>query len=78
MPKAHADDNELVWLFTRELIGHGLRRRYEVPKELPLKLLELVRKLDAGEQAKRRFVGNLRFEGNGRFIADKVKAVKSA
>ena len=75
IPKAHAFDKELVWLFTRELIGHGLRRRYEVPKELPLKLLELVRKLDAGEQTKRRFVGNLRF---GRFIADKVKAVESA
>jgi hypothetical protein len=75
MPKAHAFDKELVWSFTRELIGHALRRRYEVPKELPFKLLELVRKLDAGEQAKRRFVGNLRF---GRFIADKVKAVKSA
>ena len=75
MPKAHADDKELVWSCIRELIGHGLRRRYEVPKELPLKLLELIRKLDAGEQTKRRFAGNLKF---GRFIADKVKAVKSA
>ena len=40
---------ELAWLYTRELIGHGLRRRYEVAKDLPLELLELVRKLDAGE-----------------------------
>jgi hypothetical protein len=49
--KAHAYDYydyELVWLFTRELIGHSLRRRYEAPKELPRELLELVRKLDAG------------------------------
>jgi hypothetical protein len=49
MSQVHADDKELVWLFTRELIGDCLRRRYEVPKELPLKLLELVRKLDAIE-----------------------------
>jgi hypothetical protein len=47
--RAHAYDQEIVWLFTRELIGHGLRRRYEVPKDEPLKLLELVRKLDSAE-----------------------------
>ena len=29
-----------------EWIGHCLRRRYQVPKELPLKLLALVSKLD--------------------------------
>jgi hypothetical protein len=32
--------------FIRERIGWGLRERYEVPKELPPKLLSLVRKLD--------------------------------
>ena len=32
--------------FIREQIGWGLRERYEVPKELPPKLLSLVRKLD--------------------------------
>jgi hypothetical protein len=32
-----------------EWIGHCLRRRYRVPKELPPKLLALVRKLDAIE-----------------------------
>ena len=35
--------------FIRDGIGHGLRKRYEVPKELPTKLLSLVRKLDAIE-----------------------------
>ena len=33
----------------RERIGHCLRERYQVPKELPPKLLALVRKLDAIE-----------------------------
>jgi hypothetical protein len=32
--------------FIRDGIGHGLRERYQVPKELPTKLLTLVRKLD--------------------------------
>jgi hypothetical protein len=36
-----------TWWFTREEIGRGLRERYQVPKELSPKLLELVRKLDA-------------------------------
>jgi len=50
MSKAHAYDLEFAWLFTRELIGHALRRRYEVAKDLPLELLELVSKLDAGDR----------------------------
>jgi hypothetical protein len=50
MPQAHAYDKELAWLFTRELIGYALRRRYEVAKDLPLELLELVSKLGAGER----------------------------
>jgi hypothetical protein len=36
----------LTWWFTREQIGWALRERYQVPKELPSKLLSLVRKLD--------------------------------
>ena len=36
----------LTWSFVRELIGHGLRERYQVPKELPPELLTLVSKLD--------------------------------
>ena len=35
----------LTWWFTREQIGWGLRKRYHA-KELPPKLLSLVRKLD--------------------------------
>ena len=39
----------LTWWFTREEIGRGLREHYQVPKELPSKLLTLVRKLAAIE-----------------------------
>jgi hypothetical protein len=39
----------LTWSSVRELIGQGLRERYQVPKELPPKLLALVRKLDTVE-----------------------------
>ena len=38
-----------TWSSVRELIGHGLRERYQVPKELPAKLLALIKKLDATE-----------------------------
>lgn len=38
-----------TWWFTREEIGRGLRERYEVSKDLPPKLLALVRKLAAVE-----------------------------
>jgi hypothetical protein len=40
---------EPTWWFTREEIGRGLRERYQVSKELPPKLLALVRKLAAVE-----------------------------
>jgi hypothetical protein len=36
----------LNWWFIREEIGQGLRELYEVPTELPPKLLSLVRNLD--------------------------------
>jgi hypothetical protein len=39
----------LIWRFVREWIGHCLRARYQVPKELPPKLLALTRKLEAIE-----------------------------
>jgi hypothetical protein len=39
----------LAWWVTREEIGQGLRKLYEVPTELPPKLLALVRKLGAVE-----------------------------
>ena len=52
----------LTWWFTREEIGRGLRELYEVPTELPPKLLALVRKLNAveGNQLSRRsLIGKL-------------------
>ena len=39
----------LTLRLVRERIGHCLRERYQVPKELPAKLLALVRKLEAIE-----------------------------
>lgn len=38
-----------AWILTKERIGGSLRERYQVPKELPVSLLALVRKLDAVE-----------------------------
>ena len=39
----------LTWWFIMARIGQGLRERDQVPKELPAKLLALIRKLDAIE-----------------------------
>jgi hypothetical protein len=39
----------LTWSFVGELIGHGLRERYQVPNELPAKLLALIGKLETIE-----------------------------
>jgi hypothetical protein len=36
----------LIWWFVMGRIGLGLRERYEVPTELPPKLLALIGKLD--------------------------------
>jgi hypothetical protein len=36
----------VAWWWTRNQIGRDLKELYEVPKELPPKLLTLVRKLD--------------------------------
>jgi hypothetical protein len=60
---------EPTWWFTREEIGRGLRERYQVPKELPPKLLALVRKLAAVESNQsprpRTFISKLdAIEGN--------------
>jgi hypothetical protein len=44
--KEHAYYEALTWWFTMQGIGQDLRARYEVPKDLPPKLLTLVRKLD--------------------------------
>ena len=42
-------NNGLTWGFIRERIGWSLRKRYQVPKELPPNLLALVRKIEAVE-----------------------------
>ena len=47
--EGHSFYEGLTWSFVRERIGQGLRERYQVPNELPPKLLALVRKLDAIE-----------------------------
>ena len=64
-------DRGLTWWFTREEIGRLLRERYQIPKELPPKLLALVRKLEAVEgnqiatPGARRLLGKLdAIEGN--------------
>jgi hypothetical protein len=52
----------VAWSLTRESIGQGLRELYEVSKDLPPKLLALVRRLDAVEEtrlSKRSFIGKL-------------------
>jgi len=58
----------ITWSFVRERIGQGLRERYQVPKELPAKLLALIRKLDAIESKSpraRTLIGTLdAIEGN--------------
>ena len=47
--EGHSFYEGLTWSFVRELIGQGLRERYQVPTELPAKLLALIRKLEAIE-----------------------------
>jgi hypothetical protein len=44
--QGHSFNEGHTWWFIREQIGRDLRERYEVRKELPRKLLTLVRKLD--------------------------------
>ena len=41
--------NGLIWWFVMARIGQSLRARYQVPKEMPPKLLALLVKLDAAE-----------------------------
>jgi len=47
--EGHSLYGGFTWSSVRELIGQSLRQRYQVPKELPPKLLALVRKLDTVE-----------------------------
>jgi len=47
--EGHSFYEGLTWRFVRERIGQGLIERYQVPNELPAKLLALIRKLEAIE-----------------------------
>ena len=44
--EGHSFVQGLIWWFVMGRIGQGLREHYEVPKELPPKLLALIGKLD--------------------------------
>jgi hypothetical protein len=48
MQVGHATTEPVIaWWLDAERVGQSLRERYEVPEELPPRLLKLVRKLDA-------------------------------
>lgn len=59
----------VAWWWTRNRIGQALRELYEVPKELPPKLLTLVRKLDAVE-------GNQLSSPRSRTLVGKLDAIE--
>jgi len=46
MATQSANFEAVAWWWARNRIGQDLRERYEVPKELPPRLLSLVRTLD--------------------------------
>jgi hypothetical protein len=47
--EGHSLSGGLTWSSVRELIGQGLRERYQLPTDLPPKLLALLSKLEAIE-----------------------------
>ena len=49
MPEAYSHYEALTWSFIREQIGQDLREHYQVPKELPPKLLALILELHVVE-----------------------------
>jgi hypothetical protein len=49
MATQSAQFEPVAWWWTRNKIGADLRKRYDVPKELPPKLRALVKKLDDGD-----------------------------
>ena len=58
--EGHSFYEGLTWWSVRERIGQGLRERYQVPNELPAKLLALIRKLEAIENKRAHtFIGTL-------------------
>ena len=56
-------NKQLTQWFTREQIGWGLRKRYQVPKELPPDLIALVRKLEVVENNQLRLADYARSSG---------------
>src|SRR5215472_7721578 len=56
----------LAWRLVRERIGHCLREHYQIPKELPAKLLALIRKLEATEGKSL----------SGRSLVEKIDAIE--
>jgi hypothetical protein len=68
MATQSAQFEPVAWWWTRSKVGQDLRELYEVPKELPPKLLVLVGKLDAAESNRSRLRGLIRrldaIEGN--------------
>ncbi len=66
--EAHPFDGGVTWSFVTERIGDGLQERYQVSKELPPRMVALVRKLDAIERKSLRahtLIGKLdAIEGN--------------
>jgi hypothetical protein len=53
MQVGHASEPEIAWWLDVKGVGESLQERYKVPKELPPKLLKLVRKLDAAIEQNR-------------------------
>src|SRR5262249_7186318 len=66
--EGHSFYEGLTWWLVRDRIGQGISNGYEVRKELPAKLLALVRKLEAIESKSpraRKLMGTLdAIEGN--------------
>ena len=46
MSDRHAQYEPVAWWFTRMRLGRELRNRYQVPDELPARLLTLISELD--------------------------------
>jgi hypothetical protein len=46
MSDTHAQYEPVAWWFTRRRLGRELRNRYQVPEELPVRLLALISELD--------------------------------
>jgi hypothetical protein len=71
MTTQYAQVEPVDWWWTRNQIGQHLRELYDVPKELPPKLLALVRKLDAVE-------GNRSSSPHSRTLLKKLDAIEGS